>query len=95
MKRLQKATALALIFTAFGMAGSAMAASYRGAQIRRVPHLTRHIGRSYDARKPGRGTCVRWSSNPVERRTLTTICRPPRRTHRLPGRQWHGRSQMR
>ncbi len=61
MKRIQKATALTLIFTAFGMAGSAMAAPYHKAQIKRVPKLTHHLGRGYGAARQG------WSPNPIRR----------------------------
>ncbi len=97
MKRLQKATALALIFTAFGMAGSAMAVPYRGAQIRRMPHMMRHIGRSYDARKPGRGATLgrythqRWGGRQNGQGCVGKV--PT--TRRAPGRHWQGRSRMR
>ena len=67
MKKTMKTVALALVLGTLGMAGSAMAAPYRGAQIRRVPHLTHHVGRSYNVRKPARLIITEdlWKKNKV------------------------------
>ena len=96
MKAMKKAVALALVLGTLGMAGSAMAASYHGPQIRRVPHLTRHIGRGYDVRKPGR------SMAPVRRRTPPTWIKSQNHrrqlmapTRKAPGRHWQGRFRLR
>ncbi len=97
MKKTMKAVALALVLGTLGMTGSALAASYRGPQIRRVPHLTRHIGRSYDARKPGRGATLgrythqRWGGRQNGQGCVGKV--PT--TRRAPGRHWQGRSRMR
>ena len=96
MKTMKKAVALALVIGTLGMTGSAMAASYRGAQIRRVPHLTRHIGRGYNAWKPGR------SAAPIKRpkpqtwdKTQNHRRQPMPPIRKAPSRQWHGRFRMR
>ena len=96
MKKTMKAVALALVLGTLGMTGSALAASYCGPQITRVPHLTRHIGRSYDARKPGRGAA------PIKRPTPQSWVNPKNHRrhpmppiHKAPSRQWHIRSRMR
>ncbi len=94
MKAMKKAVALALVIGTLGMTGSALAAPYRGAQIRRVTHLTRHIGRSHNVRKPGRSVA------PVGRHTAPTCQnykrkRPPMPTRRAPGRLWQRQFRMR
>ena len=53
MKKTMKTVALAMVVGTLGMAGSAMAAPYRGAQIRHVPNLTHHVGRGYGAARQG------------------------------------------
>ena len=61
MKTTKKTVALAVVIGTLGMAGSALAAPYRGTQIKHVPNLTQHAGRGHGAEKQG------WSSNRTRR----------------------------